>query len=193
MFNFKTFLINNLCSYEYNKANARGGDSFLDALSISSNNEGDDVESNSHSNFHRWVAYFILFLAIFSIAQFFLVVCVLYMFCKQRLYRIPLSATSSSSSSCRKISDAGATLGKDGLDIDTTIDNLDDGQRGREDIFKVDSAGLNNNNNNNKIVGLNHRERLFMRSQDARKPKFAPRRPVEFLRESPVSLRNYNL
>lgn len=62
------------------------------------------------------------------------------------------------------------------MEIDTTIENLDDGHK--EDIFKVEG---------------NKRERLFMRSQDARKPKFMPRRPVEFLRESPVSLRNYNL
>lgn len=67
------------------------------------------------------------------------------------------------------------------MEIETTVENLDDIKK--EDIFKLETSGLK----------LGNRERLFMRSQDARKPKFIPRRPVEFLRESPVSLRNYHL
>lgn len=112
------------------------------------------------------------------------------MFCKQRLYR--RLTLSSALSSGRKISDACATAsgncgggGKDGvMDMETTIENLDD-IKNKDDIFKLESSGFKLNGNN--------RERLFMRTQDARKPKFIPRRPVEFLRDSPVSLRNYHL
>lgn len=167
--------------------NTKSGDSFLDAFSISSSTE-DDSSSISHGTFHRWIGITILILSVFSILQLLLVVCVLYMFCKQRLYRVPSSASSG-----RKVSDACATGGSGGsgnggvggIEIDTTIENLDDVKK--EDLFKLESSGF-------KLTsGNNNRERLFMRTQDARKPKFIPRRPVEFLRESPVSLRNYHL
>lgn len=119
----------------------------------------------------------------FSLIQFVLVACVFWMFCKQRLYRAPSSASSSGG---RKISDAAATAGGGGVNSAGGEPNLildeSGGEAKKEEIFKVENTRLEPG-----------RDRLFMRGQDNRKPRFTPRRPVEFLRDSPVSLRNYNL
>lgn len=100
------------------------------------------------------------------------------MFCKQRLYRAS-SSVSDSRSNSRKVSDAAAAGSREGLDTaDANIETIDADKK--DGIFQVEGH-------------RGGRDRLFMRAQDSKKPKFMPRRPVEFLRDSPVSLRNYNL
>lgn len=155
----------------------RGGlDSSSLLLTEPTNENSKPASTNSYYN--KWIGSVILVLIIFCILQLVLLLCVLYMFCKQRsYYRLPeLQRVSSSEISNNKemaneiLTEEGGGGGGD--------------PSSNKEVFKVEGKVAGNNNS---------RDRLFMRTQDAKKPRFMPRRPVEFLRESPVSLRNYNL
>lgn len=123
----------------------------------------------------------IMILFLFLAIQIVIGLLVFYLFCKLKAHR-RLSSS--------KIFVQERKLAPNDAANELTSENLK-----QPEIFQLDSNGefIKQPIVNTATAALTGKSKIFTRADQYRKPKFVPRQPVEFLRDSSLSLKNFHL